>query len=55
MTIEERKNIEHALREMQSNRVHIEGCNGRYNGNLKQFIARHKNAIAYFEKLLDDI
>jgi hypothetical protein len=55
MTIEERKNIEHALRELTSNKIHIASSNGHWFGNKKEFIARHKQAIAYFEKLLEGV
>jgi hypothetical protein len=55
MTIEERENIEHALSEMKYNQIHMAGCNGSYHGNIKHFIARHKKAITYFEKLLEDV
>jgi hypothetical protein len=55
MIIEERKNIEHALRELPSNKIHIAGCNGHWFGNKKEFIDRHTKAIAYFAKLLEDV
>jgi len=53
MTTEERKNIAHALKHPESNKIHLKGFNsGWYIGKKVDFVRRHVKAIEYFIKLL---
>lgn len=53
MTTEERKNIAHVLKHLESNKIHLEGFHsGWYSGKKADFVKRHVKAIEYFTKLL---
>ena len=54
LTIEERKNISHALDHLLANKVDDASVfSGWYQGNKENFIKRHKKAKAFLQSLLE--
>ena len=52
LLIEEKKNLEHALKHLKANKIH-EDENGWYTGNKCSFIRRHVRAIGMLEMWLE--
>ena len=55
MNEEIRNNLYHAILHLKANKCLEDENKGWYCGNKSNFKKRHAKAIAYFEKLLDEV